>query len=228
VARAIRAHNLAFTMNVVVHRQNLERLPRIIALAEELGADKLEIASVQYYGWALANRAALLPSEPQLQQAMALLSSARERLKGRMRVDFVVPDYYGKYPKPCMGGWGRKLMLVNPAGQAMPCHAADVIPGIRFENVTNKPLAWIWEQSEAFQRFRGEQWMPEPCRSCPRREQDFGGCRCQALLLAGDAAATDPVCSLAPGHDLVAAAVAEANTQTPSPESTWVYRPNPR
>ena len=223
VARAIRAHNVAFTMNVVVHRQNLERLPEMIALAEELGADKLEIANVQYYGWALANRGALLPSEGQLQQAVAVVRGAQERLKGRTRIDFVVPDYYGKYPKPCMGGWGRKLMLVNPAGEAMPCHAAGVIPGMRFEKVTSKPLGWIWEESEAFQRFRGEEWMPEPCRGCERRGQDFGGCRCQALLLAGDAAATDPACSLAPRHEVVAAAVAEANGEAAG-RRKWVYR----
>jgi pyrroloquinoline quinone biosynthesis protein E len=154
-----------------------------------------------------------------------------------MRIEFVVPDYYGKYPKPCMGGWGRKLMLINPAGDAIPCHAAGVIPGMRFESVTARPLRWIWEKSEAFQRFRGEGWMPEPCRSCERRSQDFGGCRCQALLLAGDAAATDPACSLAASHDVVAAAVAQANTAPvragdatagPVMQPSWVYRPNPQ
>ncbi|HLK32699.1 MAG TPA: pyrroloquinoline quinone biosynthesis protein PqqE [Terriglobales bacterium] len=237
LARRIREHNVAFTMNVVVHRQNLHRLPQIIALAEELQADKLEIANVQYYGWALENRAALLPSEAQLQESLPTVKAAQERLKGRMRIDFVTPDYYGKYPKPCMGGWGRKLMLINPAGEAMPCHAAGVIPGLRFENVTDRPLRWIWEESQAFQRFRGEAWMPEPCRGCERRSQDFGGCRCQALLLAGDAGATDPACALAPKHHVVAEAVAQANaspravssaTSSPSPKLSWVYRQNPR
>jgi pyrroloquinoline quinone biosynthesis protein E len=237
LAKRIRQHNVAFTINVVVHRQNLARLPQMIALAEELQADKLEIANVQYYGWALENRAALLPSERQLSESLAMIKAAQERLKGRMRIDFVVPDYYGKYPKPCMGGWGRKLMLINPAGEAMPCHAAGVIPGMRFDNVTARPLRWIWEESEAFQRFRGEGWMPEPCRSCERRSQDFGGCRCQALLLAGDAAATDPACSLAPCHDVVAAAVAQANpvpvmagdeAARPAMKPRWVYRPNPQ
>jgi pyrroloquinoline quinone biosynthesis protein E len=221
----------------VVHRQNLQRLPQIISLAEELEADKLEIANVQYYGWALENRAALLPSERQLSASLATVKAAQERLKGRLRIDFVVPDYYGKYPKPCMDGWGRKLMLINPAGEVMPCHAAGVIPGMRFENVTNRPLRWIWEESEAFQRFRGEAWMPEPCRSCERRTQDFGGCRCQALLLAGDASATDPACSLAPSHHVVAAAVAQANAAPanagdkaprPATKPSWVYRPNPQ
>jgi PqqA peptide cyclase len=237
LAKRIRQHNVAFTINVVVHRQNLARLPQMIALAEELQADKLEIANVQYYGWALQNRAALLPSERQLSESLAMIKAAQERLKGRMRIDFVVPDYYGKYPKPCMGGWGRKLMLINPAGEAMPCHAAGVIPGMRFDNVTARPLRWIWEESEAFQRFRGEGWMPEPCHSCERRSQDFGGCRCQALLLAGDAAATDPACSLAPCHDVVAAAVAQANpvpvmagdeAARPAMKPRWVYRPNPQ
>ena len=237
LAKRIRQHNVAFTMNVVVHRQNLERLPQLITLAEELGADKLEIANVQYYGWALQNRAALLPSERQLSESLATVKAAQQRLKGRMRIDFVVPDYYGKYPKPCMGGWGRKLMLINPVGEAMPCHAAGVIPGMRFENVTARPLRWIWEESEAFQRFRGESWMPEPCRSCERRSEDFGGCRCQALLLAGDAAATDPACSLAPRHDVVAAAVSQANAMPviasdeaarPAMKPHWVYRPNPQ
>ncbi|HKC71196.1 MAG TPA: pyrroloquinoline quinone biosynthesis protein PqqE, partial [Terriglobales bacterium] len=236
LAKRIRQHDVAFTMNVVVHRQNLARLPEMIALAEELQADKLEIANVQYYGWALENRAALLPSERQLSESLATVKAAQERLKGRMRIDFVVPDYYGKYPKPCMGGWGRKLMLINPAGEAMPCHAAGVIPGMRFDNVTTRPMRWIWEESEAFQRFRGEAWMPEPCRSCERRSQDFGGCRCQALLLAGDAAATDPACSLAPRHDVVAAAVEQANavpvmasddSARPAMKPSWVYRPNP-
>ena len=237
LARRIRQHNLAFTMNVVVHRQNLERLPQVIALAEELKADKLEIANVQYYGWALENRAALLPSERQLERSLATVKTAQERLKGRMRIDFVVPDYYGKYPKPCMGGWGRKLMLINPAGEAMPCHAAGVIPGMRFENVAVWPLRRIWEESEAFQRFRGEEWMPEPCRGCERRGQDFGGCRCQALLLAGDAAATDPACSLAPQHAVVAGVVAQANSgpaavsgmaAQPPARANWVYRSNVR
>jgi pyrroloquinoline quinone biosynthesis protein E len=237
LAKNIRQHHVAFTMNVVVHRQNLERLPQIIALAEELQADKLEIANVQYYGWALENRAALLPSERQLSESLAMVKAAQERLKGRMRIDFVVPDYYGKYPKPCMGGWGRKLMLINPAGEAMPCHAAGVIPGLRFENVAASHLRWIWEESEAFQRFRGEAWMPEPCRSCERRGQDFGGCRCQALQLTGDAAVTDPACSLASSHRVVAAAVEQANTAPlvagtepvrPVMKALWVYRPNPQ
>src|SRR5579872_4044191 len=203
LARLIKRHRLAFTVNLVVHRQNLERLPEMIALAEELAADRLEIAHVQYYGWALRNRDALLPSRPQWECSLATITAARERLEGRMRVDFVGPDYYAKYPKACMGGWGRTVILIDPAGRALPCHAAAVIPGLAFDDVRDHDLRWIWERSPAFRKFRGEDWMPEPCRSCDRRSLDFGGCRCQAMLLTGDAAATDPVCTLAPTHALV-------------------------
>jgi pyrroloquinoline quinone biosynthesis protein E len=233
LARRIRKSNVAFTINVVVHRRNLNRLQQMIALAEELQADKLEIANVQYYGWGMENRATLLPTMQQLQESLETVNVAQERLKGRMRIDFVVPDYYGKYPKACMGGWGRKLMLINPAGDAMPCHAAGIIPGIRFDNVRENPLQVIWEESDSFKRFRGEEWMPEPCRSCDRRGQDFGGCRCQAFLLAGNAAATDPTCSLAPQHDVVATVLREVNANGAEPvieeqrKTEWVYRPNP-
>jgi pyrroloquinoline quinone biosynthesis protein E len=150
----------------------------------------------------------------------------QERLKGRMRIDFVPPDYYARYPKACMGGWGRSLMVVDPAGFVLPCHAAGVIPELTFENVQSRPLRWIWEASPAFQRFRGEDWMPEPCRGCDRRHEDFGGCRCQALLLAGDAAATDPVCSLSPDRKLVDALIDSVNA-APLSAPGWVYRIDP-
>ena len=181
LARLIKRHPVAFTMNLVVHRQNLERLPAMIALAEDLEVDRLEIAHVQYYGWALRNREALLPTRGQWERSLAIITAARDRLKGRMRVDFVAPDYYAKYPKACMGGWGRGVILIDPAGRALPCHAAGSIPGLEFDNVNARTLRWIWEESAAFQKFRGEDWMPEPCRSCDRRALDFGGCRCQAL-----------------------------------------------
>ena len=155
------------------------------------------------------------------------MKAATERLRGRMRIDFVVPDYYARYPKACMGGWGRKMMLLTPAGDALPCHAAAVIPGLTFDNVKTQRLSWLWNESPAFRAFRGEDWMPDPCRSCDRRAQDFGGCRCQALLLAGDARATDPVCSLAPAHDIVTAVVAKANEPSATPPAPWIYRPNP-
>jgi PqqA peptide cyclase len=223
LAGLIRRQPVAFTLNIVVHRQNLDRLPAMLALAEELQADRLEIANVQYYGWALPNRARLMPTRQQMEESLAVIAAAQERLRGRMRIEFVVPDYYARYPKACMGGWGRQVILVDPGGDALPCHAAKIIPGLAFDNVRERPLGWIWEQSAAFNRFRGEEWMPEPCRSCERRQLDFGGCRCQALLLAGDAAATDPVCSLAPAHHVVEAAIAEA-----AQASEWVYRINPK
>jgi pyrroloquinoline quinone biosynthesis protein E len=222
LAHLIKRQHLAFTMNLVVHRQNLDRLPDMIALAEELAVDRLEIAHVQYYGWALRNRDALLPSRTQWERSLEIITAAREHLKGRMRVDFVGPDYYAKYPKACMGGWGRSVILVDPAGRALPCHAAGVIPGLEFDNVQDHDLRWIWEQSPAFRKFRGEDWMQEPCRSCDRRTQDFGGCRCQAMLLVGDAAATDPVCTLSPMHGVV-----ESITNSAQTDPDWIYRIDP-
>jgi pyrroloquinoline quinone biosynthesis protein E len=214
----------------------------MIAFIEQLNPERVEIAHTQYYGWALANRAALMPTHAQLEKAVASVSEAEKRLAGKIRIDSVVPDYYAKYPKACMGGWGRRLMLINPAGKVLPCHAAEVLPGLTFENVHEKSLEWIWQESSSFRRFRGEDWMPEPCRSCDRRSEDFGGCRCQAFLLAGDATVTDPACSLASSHGIVEAAVREANAgaviarpmtgssfvqlQTQTTE-LWSYRTNP-
>ncbi len=229
VAEWIREQDLAFTVNIVVHRGNLDRLEDLIALAETLRADKLEIANVQYYGWALKNRAHLLPTRAQLEKSISVVAAARERLSGKMRIDFVLPDYYAKYPKACMGGWGRGVLLIDPAGQVLPCHAAGVIPGLHFENALENPLRWIWEESSSFQRYRGDAWMREPCRSCDRKDLDFGGCRCQALLLTGDAEATDPVCSKSSMRDTIEQIVAQANRPAePSrgPES-WVYRIDP-
>ncbi|MBZ5591448.1 MAG: pyrroloquinoline quinone biosynthesis protein PqqE [Acidobacteriia bacterium] len=226
LARRIKGHRVAFTVNMVVHRRNLERLEPMIALAEELDADRLEIAHVQYYGWALRNRDALLPTRAQWERSLAIITAARERLSGRMRVDFVGPDYYARYPKACMGGWGRSVILIDPAGRAMPCHAAGAIPGLEFDNVQERSLRWIWEESTAFRKFRGEDWMPEPCRSCDRRTQDFGGCRCQAMLLTGDASATDPVCTLAPKHDLVEKVIGQRDS-LPEVDANWVYRIDP-
>ena len=242
LARATRKHKIAFTVNLVVHRQNLDHLEEMIAFIEQLQPERVEIAHAQYYGWALANRAALMPTRAQVEKSVQVVDEAEKRLAGRIRIDSVVPDYYAKYPKACMGGWARKLMLVNPGGKVLPCHAAEVLPGLSFENVREKPLEWIWLDSLSFRRFRGEEWMPEPCRSCERRTEDFGGCRCQAFLLAGDATATDPACSLAPAHHLVETAVREANCDArvahPAPASSfvhlqrltadfWSYRTNP-
>lgn len=230
LARVIRKHAIAFTINLVVHRQNLDHLEEMIAFVEELAPDRMEIAHAQYYGWALHNRAALLPTRTQLEKSLVLIADARKRLEGRIRVDSVIPDYYARFPKPCMGGWGRSLMLIDPSGRALPCHAAGVIPGLEFENVREHSLEWIWRESPAFQKFRGEGWMPDPCRTCEHRSQDFAGCRCQAFLLIGDATATDPVCSLAPKRKLVDAILAETNSVPVQQQSEnfLVYRANPR
>jgi pyrroloquinoline quinone biosynthesis protein E len=242
IRRRVDQKKLAFTVNLVVHRQNLDHLEEMIAFIEQLHPERIEIANAQYYGWALANRASLLPTRTQLDRAIAIVADAEQRLAGRIRIDSVVPDYYAKYPKACMGGWGRRLMLINPAGKALPCHAAEVLPGLSFENVREKTLQWIWQESDSFRRFRGEDWMPEPCRTCERRTEDFGGCRCQAFLLAGDATMTDPACSLAPSHPIVEDAVRNANAtsavaQPASAQSfvqlqkqqsdLWTYRTNP-
>ncbi len=242
LSRLIRQHKIAFTVNLVVHRQNLDHLEEMIGFIEQLNPERMEIAHTQYYGWALANRAALLPTHAQLEKAVAIVAAAEKRLAGRIRIDSVVPDYYAKYPKACMGGWGRRLMLINPAGKVLPCHAAEILPGLSFENVREKSVEWIWQESPSFSKFRGEDWMPEPCRSCDRRGEDFGGCRCQAFLLAGSDTVTDPACSLAPSHAIVEAAVLEANANAgvaaPAPSSSfvqlqkqttdlWSYRTNP-
>ncbi len=210
VASLVIQQGLPLTANLVVHRRNLARLPAMIEMAAGLGAARLEVAHVQYYGWALANRAALLPSAAQLAEADAVVAAARARLKGRVVIDYVPPDYHARQPKACMSGWGRRFINITPAGIALPCHAAETIPGIAFPSVTTLSLADIWHRSDAFMRFRGTAWMPEPCRSCEQREIDWGGCRCQALALTGDATRTDPVCALAPDHALIDAALAEA------------------
>jgi PqqA peptide cyclase len=226
VLQWLKKYRLGVTLNFVIHRQNISELKEMVAFVEEYQPGCVEFASVQYYGWAFANRENLLPTRKQLDYCVETLKTAEERLKGKTRVVFVVPDYYAKYPKPCVGGWGRKLMVITPDGTALPCHAATVIPGMHFENVKEKSVLAIWKHSSAFQRFRGEQWMQEPCRSCDRREQDFAGCRCQAFLLAGDASATDPVCSLAPTRTSVDAVLTKIN-DVPEEKVDWVYRPNP-
>jgi len=242
LSRIVRSHKLAFTVNLVIHRQNIDHLEEMIAFIEQLAPERMEIAHTQYYGWALQNRATLLPTRAQLERAVETVAAAETRLAGRIRVDSVVPDYYARYPKSCMGGWGRRLILINPVGKVLPCHAAEIIPGLEFENVRKRSLEYIWRESSSFQRFRGEEWMPEPCRSCDRRTEDFGGCRCQALLLTGDVTATDPACSLAPAHQIVEAALLEANSTStalqPVPAASfvqlqklntdlWSYRTNP-
>ncbi len=214
MARAVKAAGYPMVLNVVLHRHNIDRLDDIIALCDELGADAVELANCQLYGWAHLNREGLLPSRAQLEAAEATTARWRERLaeRGRdMRLLFVVPDYYSERPKACMGGWGAIFMTVAPDGAVLPCHSARMLP-MSFPNVRERPLREIWYDSEAFNRYRGDAWMREPCRSCDERHKDVGGCRCQAYLLTGDAAATDPVCSLSPDHHLIEAARREADT----------------
>jgi PqqA peptide cyclase len=202
---------LPLTVNAVISRANLQQVGQFIDLAIELGARRLEVAHTQYYGWALRNRAALMPPRKETMESIALVEEARERLKGTLVIDMVVPDYYARYPKPCAGGWGRVAINVSPSGKALPCHAAESIPGLEFWNVRDRSLGDIWRDNPAFRAFRGTDWMREPCRSCERRTIDWGGCRCQALALVGDAAATDPACWKSPHHARIAAtAAAEA------------------
>jgi PqqA peptide cyclase len=222
-ARTVKALGFPLTLNVVLHRQNIDQIATILALAEELAADRLELANTQYYGWAWHNRAALLPTWEQLQRAEPIVRAATARLAARMQIIYVIPDYYSRYPKPCMGGWGRQQLIVAPGGDVLPCSAAGQIPGLLIENVRQHSLAWVWDESPLFNRFRGIDWMPEPCRSCPRKSIDFGGCRCQAFQLTGYATATDPVCQLSPDHGIVANIVSAAN-HIEEPEHSLVYR----
>ena len=210
VARWVKELGLPLTVNIVLHRQNLARIADMIALAERLAADRLELANTQYLAWALSNRSALLPTQAQLDSAREIAKAARERLKGKMEVLFVLPDYFSERPKACMSGWGNRYLLVTPDGLALPCHLAHTLPGLTFDNVLTRSLDEIWHHSAGFAAFRGEAWMPEPCQSCERRTLDFGGCRCQAFHLTGNAAATDPACGLSPDHALISEARAEA------------------
>ena len=226
----LESRRVAVTLNFVLHRNNLDQLAEMLAIAENSSGSRIEFAHVQYYGWAFANREALLPTRDQLMWSLDFFKQAEERLRGRIKVEYVVPDYYAKFPKPCMGGWGRKAILITPRGDAMPCHAAGVIPGLRFDSVKEKSVKEIWESSEAFQKFRGQDWMQEPCKTCDRRAQDFGGCRCQAMLLVGDPAATDPVCSLSSQRAQVDAILAAVPARQSTPalvHPQWLYRPNP-
>ena len=218
-ASLVKELGLAFSVNVVLHRGNLDRLAEIIAFAAEAGADRLELANTQYYGWALKNREMLMPTRAQVERSRVIAERALAEYRGRMQIIYVLPDYYEQYPKPCYGGWGNVYILLTPDGRALPCHGATQIPDLEFVNVRRHDLAWIWRQSPIFNAFRGDRWMQEPCRSCPRKGQDFGGCRCQAFALTGDARATDPVCSLSPNHGIIEAAL----TETTAPLE-YVYR----
>ena len=209
LARAVRAEGLPLVLNVVLHRGNLGRVGELIALARELDAERLELANVQLHGWALVNRAALLPTRVQLEAAARVVADAR-RAAPRPELLFVLPDWWSDRPKPCMGGWGSRTIVVNPAGVVLPCHGAAELPGLEFWQVPERALNECWHAAPGMRAFRGESWMQAPCRTCPERARDFGGCRCQAFALTGDAAATDPACALSPRHSVVLDARAEA------------------
>lgn len=200
-AQMVADAGLMLTINAVVHRANVDRAADLVSLAHELGAHRVEIAHAQYYGWALRNRGALLPARDDALRAIAAVEARKEQLRGAIVVDHVLPDYFATRPKACIGGWGAKMLMITPGGRALPCHSAQIIPGLEFWNVKDRTLSEIWRESPAFNAFRGTDWMKEPCRTCLRRDIDHGGCRCQAMMLTGDAAATDPVCSLSPHHD---------------------------
>ena len=222
VARWARELELPLTVNAVMHRQNLDQLESIIAMAVGMDADRIEVANVQYYGWALKNRAALMPTLDQLDRATDIVENARVRLKGILDIDFVIPDYYADRPKKCMGGWGRQFFNITPAGKVLPCHAAETITDLDFLSVrSNHSIAWIWHNSDAFNRYRGTDWMPEPCQSCAFKEIDFGGCRCQAFALTGRADNTDPACSLSPLHQTI---FNTAQTEAESGSKRFIYR----
>jgi pyrroloquinoline quinone biosynthesis protein E len=211
MARAVKRHGYPMVLNIVLHRHNIDQLDQILDMAAVLHADYVELANTQYYGWAFHNREQLMPTREQLQRAEKVANEYRERLKGQMRLYYVVPDYYEERPKACMNGWGNVFLTITPDGTALPCHAARQLPGIEFPNVRDTSVEWIWRDSPSFDHFRGFDWMKEPCRSCPEKTKDLGGCRCQAYMLTGDAANTDPVCSKSPHHDVVVEAVERAN-----------------
>jgi pyrroloquinoline quinone biosynthesis protein E len=203
VAKCVRQAGLPLTVNAVCHRLNMDSLPEMVEMALRLGASRIEIANVQFHGWASLNQQTLLPTRAQVEYSKAFVAEAQERLKGQLVIDFVPSDYYATRPKACMGGWGKVGLNVTPTGKVLPCHAAESIESLHFDNVRDKPLSDIWYFGDAFNAYRGDAWMKEPCRSCSRKNADFGGCRCQALAFAGDAAATDPVCGLSPLRNVI-------------------------
>lgn len=212
VAGLITAAGFPFTLNVVIHRLNIAEIPELIRLAHDLGAQRLELANTQFYAWGAENRRALMPTHEQYLRAEEIAIAAIPKYRGKLEIVFVQNDYLSGEPKPCMGGWGRSYMCINPVGEVLPCHAAKVIPGLRFESVRNHPLREIWRDAPGLNAFRGDEWMLEPCRSCDRKDIDFGGCRCQAFMLAGNPAEADPICQLSPYRKVVEAAANEAGT----------------
>jgi PqqA peptide cyclase len=226
VAHLVKKQGYPMVLCVVIHRENIHQMPEILAMAEELGADYLELANTQYYGWAKINRDLLLPTKAQFDEAEQIAQAFKEKVAGKMKIYYVVPDYYEDRPKACMNGWGTTFLTIAPDGVALPCHSARELPGLDCPNVNDYSIQEIWHNSKAFNFFRGFDWMKEPCRSCDEKEKDFGGCRCQAYLLAGDMFAADPVCSKSPDHDLIAQAIdsAKNSTQLTSEEKPLVFR----
>ena len=216
MARAVKAEGYPMVMNVVIHRHNIDRTDAILDLALELEADYVELANTQYYGWAFHNRLQLLPTREQVRRSEAVAKRYREQHGDRMKILYVIPDYYAERPKPCMNGWGKVFLSVAPDGTATPCQGARMLPGLEFPKVTEHSLAWIWNESPAFNRYRGTDWMQEPCRTCPERDKDFGGCRCQAYLVTGDASRADPVCSLSPDRGAIDRMVDAVNSAPPT------------
>ena len=210
VAKLIKDRDYPMVLNCVLHRFNIDHVGEILEMAEKLGAEYVELANTQYYGWGFENRDQLMPTKEQLVRAEEITNRFRQKMGDRMRIFFVVPDYYENRPKPCMNGWGSVFLTVTPDGTALPCHAARMLPGLKFPNVRDMSVEEVWYGSEGFNRYRGDEWMKEPCRTCPEKTKDFGGCRCQAFLLTGDPANADPVCDLSPHHHLVTEAVEKA------------------
>jgi pyrroloquinoline quinone biosynthesis protein E len=215
VMKAVRAYGYPTVLNVVLHRLNIDHIEQILAMAEAMGVEYLELANTQFYAWAMVNRDQLLPTREQVERAEAVTNAFRERIGNKMRVFFVVPDYYAKRPKACMNGWGSVFLTITADGVALPCHEARQLPGLTFPNVREAELSWIWNESPGFNAYRGDAWMKEPCKTCPEKSKDFGGCRCQAYLLTGDANNADPACDLSPHHHLIEEAVLRAAEPPP-------------
>jgi pyrroloquinoline quinone biosynthesis protein E len=224
MARAVKAHGYPMVLNIVIHRQNIDQIEDIIRMTIDLKADFVELASTQYYGWSKLNLDALLPSREQLRAAEAVARRYQEQMKDRMKIIYVVPDYYEERPKACMNGWGSIFLTIAPDGTALPCHAAQQLPGLSFPNVRDHSIEEIWSRSKAFHHFRGFEWMQEPCRSCPDKSKDFGGCRCQAYMMTGNANAADPVCAKSPHHGQLQAEVERIATRSGSEARPLVFR----
>ncbi len=224
VARLVKKHGYPMVLCVVIHRQNIHQMQAILEMAQTLGADYLELANTQYYGWAHVNRDVLLPTKEQFDEAEKIAQAFKEKVAGKMKIYYVVPDFYENRPKACMNGWGTTFLTIAPDGVALPCHSARDLPGLDCPNVKDFSVQEIWNESKAFNFFRGFEWMQEPCRSCDEKSKDFGGCRCQAYLLTGDMNATDPVCNKSPNHDVIASLIQDAEKEMLTNEKPLIFR----